>query len=199
LSDTSLYGQIDERSLFLLVAKGDAKAYQVIYDRYADRMYANALHFSKSPELAEELTQEIFIRLWLKREKLAAVDHFDAYLFTLARNLIRTALKKKVFTTENATFLAAYFEDAALTPEAKLEFRELESRVQAAIQALPTQMQTVFRLSRIEGLTHEQIAQTMNISVTSSKTYMVRALLAIRKSLGADAARLGLLLWLLHR
>lgn len=196
MADTHSYQQMTEAALVLLVAEGDEQAYQVIYHRYADLMYGNALRFTKSPELAQELTQELFIRLWLKRDKLLAVEHFDAYLFTIARNLIRDALRKKVLVTENAEFLTAYFEDAALTPQARLEYRQLESRVNAAIAALPEQVQTVFRLSRVEGMTHDQIAETMQISKTSSKTYMVRALLAIRKSLGTDSARLGLLLFL---
>lgn len=193
------YNSDIEQALLRRIAGGDEQAYQVIFDRYADRMYANALHFTKSPELAKDLTQEVFIRVWLHRSRLTEIDRFDGWLFTVARNVIRNELRKKVLSTENIEFLQAYFKDGSLTPEERLEFRELEARVDEAIAHLPPQMKSVFLYSRQEGLTHEQIAQKMNISVVSSKTYMVRCLLAIRRHLGKNGARLGLLLFLLSK
>lgn len=193
------YNSDIEQALLRRVADGDEQAYRAIFDRYADRMYANALHFTKSPELAKDITQEVFIRVWLHRSRLAEVERFDGWLFTVARNVIRNELRKKVLSTENIEFLQAYFRDSSLTPEERLEFRELEARVDEAIAQLPPQMKSVFLFSRHEGLTHEQIAQRMNISVVSSKTYMVRCLLAIRRHLGKNGGRLGLLLLFLSK
>lgn len=189
----------NEQELLQLVAGGDERAYRILFDKYADRMYANALHFTKSPELAQDLTQEIFIRIWIQRSKLTEVTHFDGWLFTVARNLIRNELKKKVLPVDNAEFLQAYFRDNSLSPQERMEYKELETTVKQAIANLPPQMQTVFLLSRQEGLTHEQIAQRMNISVVSSKTYMVRCLLAIRRHLGKNSGRLGIILLFLFR
>lgn len=189
----------NERELLRLVAAGDEYAYRVLFDRYSDRMYMNALHFTKSAELAQDLTQEIFIRIWMNRAKLPEVDRFDAWLFTVARNVIRNELKKKVLPVENAEFLQAYFRDNNLTPQERIEYKELETAVHQAIENLPPQMQTVFLLSRREGLTHEEIARRMNISVVSSKTYMVRCLLAIRRHLGKNAGQLGILVFFLYR
>lgn len=189
----------NEREWLRRAAGGDERAYRVLFERYADRMYANALHFTKSPELAQDLTQEIFIRVWLNRSKLAAVEHFDAWLFTVARNVVRNELRKKVFPIGNADFLEAYFRDQQLSPQERLEYKELETTIHEAIGHLPEQLRTVFRLSREEGLTHEEIARRMNISVVTSKTYMVRCLLAIRKHLGSNAARLGLIIYLIGR
>ncbi len=193
------YNSDIEQALLRRIAEGDERAYQVIFDRYADRMYANALHFTKSPELAKDLTQEIFIRVWLQRSRLMDVDRFDGWLYTVARNVIRNELRRKVLSAGNIEFLQAYFRDSSLTPAERLEFRELEAQVMAAVDRLPPQMRSVFLFSRQEGLTHEQIAQRMNISVVSSKTYMVRCLLAIRRHLGKSGTRLGLLLILLSK
>ncbi|WP_160716870.1 RNA polymerase sigma factor [Chitinophaga solisilvae] len=189
----------NERELLRLVAAGDENAYRLLFDRYADRMYMNALHFTKSEELAQDLTQEIFIRIWVNRLKLATVDRFDAWLFTVARNVIRNELKKKILPVENEAFLHTYFRDNNLTPQERIEYKELESSVHQAIRNLPPQMQTVFLLSRQEGLTHEEIALRMNISVVSSKTYMVRCLLAIRRHLGKDAVKLGIVVFFLFK
>lgn len=189
----------NERELLRQVAAGDEQAYRVLFDRYSDRMYMNALHFTKSAELAQDLTQEIFIRIWMNRLKLAGVDRFDAWLFTVARNVIRNELKKKVLLVENGEMLHAYFRDNNLTPQERIEYKELETSVHQAIKNLPPQMQTVFLLSRQEGLTHEEIARRMNISVVSSKTYMVRCLLAIRRHLGKNAGKLGIVIFFLYR
>ncbi|NSL85711.1 sigma-70 family RNA polymerase sigma factor [Chitinophaga sp. Mgbs1] len=189
----------NEQELLRLVAAGDENAYRLLFDRYADRMYMNALHFTKSEELAQDLTQEIFIRIWVNRLKLSTVDRFDAWLFTVARNVIRNELKKKILPVENEAFLHTYFRDNNLTPQERIEYKELESSVHQAIRNLPPQMQTVFLLSRQEGLTHEEIALRMNISVVSSKTYMVRCLLAIRRHLGKDAVKLGIVVFFLFK
>lgn len=185
----------NEPELLLRIADGDRDAYRIIFERYWDQIYAVGLKISKSPELARDLAQETFIKLWNHREQLPEVVYFRSFLFALARNHAIDHLRKKVFTTTNEDYLIAYFRDDAANPYETTEYHELESILNRAVDNLPPQMQQVFRLSRFEGLSHSEIAVRMNITRVTSKSYMVRALSAIRKYLSQYQEGVFLLLW----
>ena len=187
----------NEKELLLLVSGGDESAYQELFYHYWDQIYSTALMFTKSPELSEDLSQDIFARIWLKKEKLAEVEQFDSYLFITARNLIFDHLRKKVFSGGYDEYFQEYFRDDALSPDQKLEFKEFENTVQQAIGDLPFQQQTAFRLSRFQGLSHEEIARQMGVSRTTVKSYIVRSIVTLRKMLKDHPENPMIILWIL--
>ncbi|MGN6418011.1 MAG: RNA polymerase sigma factor [Pseudobacter sp.] len=174
----------NEKQLLLQIAAGDAAAYANIFDFYSKHVYVLSLKFTKDPAMAEDLTQEIFTRLWVNRQKLAEVHNFKAFLNTVSRNLLRNYLRKKVLSPENETYLAGYFRESSANAQDRLEFKELEAALNQAIGTLPEQLKKVFTLSRVEGLSHEEIANRLGISRISVKSYIFRALLIIREHLG---------------
>ncbi len=171
----------DERELVKRLANGDTEAFQEFFYRYTDRIYAHALHFTKSSELAKDLVQDIFTKIWVDREKLAGVEKLEGYLFIVSRNFIKNELRRKVFTVANHDYLEAFFQYDELSISGKLELKELEGHIEQAVNQMPPQLQTAFRLSRQQGLSHEEIAERMKISKFTSKTYIVRALDILRK------------------
>jgi RNA polymerase sigma-70 factor (ECF subfamily) len=182
---TSLYTESD---LVRKVAGGDEAAYKELFTRYWDQIYSTAFMFTKSPEMSEDMAQEVFARIWVQREKLKEVTRFDSFLFIIARNLIFDQLRKQVFTYEYGLYLTEYFKDPSLSPIDNIELKELEKIIQEGICSLPRQQQTAFCLSRVQGLKHEEIAVQMGISRESVKSHIVRAIASLRKHLGAHAA-----------
>lgn len=187
----------NERELLLKVSEGDQPAYQELFYHYWDPIYSTALMFTKSPELSEDLSQDIFARIWLKRKKLAEVEQFDNYLFITARNLIFDHLRKKVFSGGYDEYFQEYFRDAALSPDQKLEFKEFENSIQQAIKDLPPQQQTAFRLSRFQGLSHEEIARQMGVSRATVKSYIVRSIVSLRQLLKDHPENPMIICWIL--
>ena len=185
-----------EKELLNKVSQGDQQAYAVLFHRYFDRIYTNAFHFTKSQDLAKDICQEVFIRVWNYREKLREVNSFEAWLVTITKNFIRNTLKKKVLPVSNEEYLLAYLQDMSPSEQEVMEVKEWETKLHSAIDQLPPQMQTAFRLSRFQGLSHEQIARKMNISRVTSRNYIARALLFLRKYLQEHGDQLGLLLLL---
>jgi RNA polymerase sigma-70 factor (ECF subfamily) len=163
-------------------AAGDEKAFQQLFNLYWDKIYANALHLIKSPEAARDLTQEVFIKIWLKREKLSEVQQFESWLYRVARNVFIDHLRKQL-VLDSLQDIQSIEDSEEPTPQRKLELNELIKQVNGAIASLPAQMQTAFQLSRFHGLTHEQIAQQMNISKATSQNYIARSLIVIRRYL----------------
>ena len=186
----------DKKELLHLIAKGDTAAYQILFSTCWGKIYANALAFTKAPDLAKDLAQEVFIRIWVKRERLTTVENFDAYLYRVAKNIFYDHLHKKVLIETNDSFLTIYFEDKGINSLEHLELKELSQEIEKAIEVLPLQVKTAFELSRKEGLTHEQIAKKMNISRLTSKSYISRAILSIKAYLEARGFLIFLFFWL---
>lgn len=186
----------NEIQLFQRLSAGDQLAFRKIFEFYWDQIFAVGLKILKSPELAKDLAQDTFMKVWQNREQLHEIRNFRAYLNVLSRNLAIDQLRKKVFTVENEEYLLSYFSVETTAPVKDAEFKELEMLLHEAVNHLPPQMQQVFRLSRFEGLSHAEIAARMNITRVTSKSYMVRALAAIRTYL-AQYQYEPLLIWLM--
>jgi RNA polymerase sigma-70 factor (ECF subfamily) len=171
----------DEKSLLLRVAEGDENAFRQIFNAHWDNIYSVALAFTKSPVVAEEMVQDIFLRIWLKREKLPEIEKFDDYLFICARNHILNGLRNKLKEQPFTDDLKNYFREASNQPEQQLLLKESEGIINDAVNHLPPQQRKVFILSQKEGLSHEEIAKEMGLSRLTVKTHMHFALKAVRK------------------
>jgi RNA polymerase sigma-70 factor (family 1) len=182
----------NEQELLRLVAQGDMQAYQQLFDFYWDLVYAIGLRLTKTPEQAKDLAQDMFLKIWDNRTKLTGVRDFRSYLFVITRNLIHDQLRTKIFHESNREFLTNYFAYNESSPQELLEQKELGEALSAAIRKLPPRLQQVFNLRRLEGLSHFEIAKRLNITTISSKTYMVRALMALRKEIMKDPGKLFL-------
>lgn len=166
-----------------MIADGDQEAFRIVYDEYVKHVYGIALRLMKSPELAQDLTQEIFARVWIRRELLREVQQFRPWLNTVTKNLARDYLRRKVLADGYEPYLLGFFADESPSAEETLAHRQLQQVMHEAIEQLSPQLKTAFTLSRFRGLTHEQIAQEMHISPTTSKSHIVRALASIRSYL----------------
>jgi RNA polymerase sigma-70 factor (ECF subfamily) len=155
-------------------------AFAELFRNYWPCVYAGCLRLTKSPEQAKDLAQDIFLRLWDHRLRLAEVQHLDAFLYTISHNLLVNHFRKKVLSVSNTEFLADHFRQQASDPRESLEYKDLECQMQVAINQLPPRVKEVFLLHRVQGLNHGEISEMLNISVVSSKTYIVRALKNIR-------------------
>jgi RNA polymerase sigma-70 factor (ECF subfamily) len=185
-----------EEELRIRVSAGEKEAFEELYNHYWPQVYGTALHLIKVPEQAKDLSQEIFIKLWEGRAKLAEIRKIDAYIYTLSKNLVIDYLRKKVFDPSNTDFLVRYFANQSYTPGQSLELKEFEASMENAVNSLAGKVKQVFILSRSEGLTHEQIAKRLDITVLSSKTYAVRALQQIRQYLAAHEELVVIAFWL---
>src|SRR5882757_9255154 len=146
-----------DQNVLLLLAAGDKEAYAAVFEKYWDSVYGFALRLTKSPEMARDLAQDIFLKLWDHRHKLPEVRSFPSFLYTVTRNLVHDHLRKKVFRESNKETLINYFSRAEeLAPEL-LESKELDNLLYACINKLPPKLKQVLKLGRLEGLSHEEI------------------------------------------
>ena len=155
------------------VAAGDETAFRRLFHLYWDNIYSVAFTFLKSQVVAEEIVQDVFLKIWLKRAQLPAVENFDNYLFVIARNHIYNELRKK-------TGNRMVEEENSSSPEQQLLLKETGQLIDEAVRQLPRQQRTVFELSRNGGLDHASIASHMGVSRLTVKSHMTKALHSIR-------------------
>jgi RNA polymerase sigma-70 factor (family 1) len=177
-----LRGNSLDNEAFILgeCAQGSVAAFNTLFHRYYDQVMGLSLLMTKSPEHAQDLTQEIFTKIWENKEKLAEVRQFRPYLNTVTRNHVRDFLKRKVFVVENDQYFENFFVESAGTAEQLFTDKQMEMHLNEAITRLSPQAREVFTLGRQQGLTHRQISERLKISETTSKSHMVKALAVLR-------------------
>ncbi len=164
------------------IKRGNQLAFKKLYDEYQHKIYAYALRYLKSKALAEELVQEVFLKVWNHRGKLDIDKNIAAYLYKIAQNTIYQQLK--VAARDKELRATLFFQDSDQQPdvlEADLFHKELLQVYAEAVNLLPTQRKKVFQMSRNDDLSHEEIAQLLDISKNTVKDQVVKASRFIRK------------------
>lgn len=160
-------------------AIGDEASFRELFDRYWDPVFRTALALTKSEALAEDLTQEIFLKIWLQRSKLTAVQRFKDYLFILSRNHIFNELRKKVRQAAFRDHLLQYYQSPGSSPEDQLLWKETEGIIDQAVEQLPPRQRMIYCLSRRQGMNQQEIARELHISTNTVKSHMNKALQSV--------------------
>lgn len=175
----SLY---DEQELLVKLQSGDHAAFGRIYSIYSRRIYLNTLKLVKDEDEAQEILQDVFIRIWNARETIDPSRPFSSFLFSIARNLIRDFFRKAARDTKMRHFLAERGSELYDHIESALDHKETSEMLQRAIDALPQQRKMVFTLCKIEGKSYEEVAAIMGISVSTVGNQLTKATKTVRQA-----------------
>lgn len=152
----------------------DQTALEVLFERYYYALCDFSFQYVRSFDLTEEIVSDVFLNIWKRRESLNITCSFKAYIFRAVRNQSINYLKK-----ENRDFdsLDLLKNEAAeeYQPDEELMFCELENRIEILLNTLPPRRKLIFKLSRIEGFTYQEIADILSISVHTVQNQMVQA------------------------
>ena len=166
--------------LLTKVARGDEKSFAVLFHCYRNKIYSVAYRLTESTFLAEEVVQDIFLKLWLKRETLTEIKDFENYLFIMARNHVFSALKSSARQQSLVDHLIMETPSSENSTYNKIINQEYEQILQQAVDLLPTQQKQIYLLSKEQELKREEIAKLLHISSETVKTHLSRALRHIR-------------------
>jgi RNA polymerase sigma-70 factor (ECF subfamily) len=179
LADTNTYRDDNEKELLAQIAAGDTKAFALLFDQYQNKVFSHALTFVKSVEEAEELTTDIFMKIWEHRQQLPAIQNFKSYLFILGRNYLVSAIRKKIMATVEIP--SGHLLENILLPDKQYDVKEMHNIIMQGIEKLSVQQKKVFTMSRLEGLSYEEIAMQLAISKRTVKFHMILALNFLRE------------------
>jgi RNA polymerase sigma-70 factor (family 1) len=176
-----------EIELLRLLKAGDINAYIQLYNKYHPALYAYVIRFIKVPELAEDLLQEVFLKIWEIRARIDPTLSFKAYLYRISRNSVFKMLKKITAEDELRIQVAHHISETIEDADLKLQWQQYEQILQAAIDLLPPQRQKIFKLCRQEGKKYEEVAAELNISRNTVKEHMVLAVKSIKEYVSRHA------------
>lgn len=177
---------------FARIVAGDRVAFEALFRAHYKPLCAFANGYLADAGKSEDLVQELFIRLWLDREKLTVTSSIKAYLFAAVRNRCFNALKvtvrmRGVSDQQHAIEGEEFTED---------EHTERIARVQAAVAGLPEERRKVFTMCRFDGLKYAEVAARLGISVKTVENQMGKALKDLRVELADLVPLLPWLFWL---
>ena len=172
------------------IAAGDQAAFKLVYGSFYKRLYQFAFAIVKTREAAEEIVEDVFIRIWQKREDLSSVRNLRVYLYTATKNTALNYLSKKARESIAEPFdhINIGLDQSAVTPEQILITAEMFKKIQEAIEALPPRCKMIFKLVREDGLKYKEIAEILNITVN---TIDVQMAIAVKRIASAVEVELG--------
>ena len=174
----------NEQELLIQVSKGDEFAFRQLFNNYHGKLYSFILKITDSNETAEDTVHDVFLKLWLHKERLPEIQHLNAYLFKMAQNTAYNGLKRLAKRTLVITELEKGNDLESTNPDDKLVRKEVMQLIHNAVGKLTPQQKEVFKMSREEGLKQEDIAKRLNISIFTVKRHLTDALNHLRKEIG---------------
>jgi RNA polymerase sigma-70 factor (ECF subfamily) len=175
--------EYSESSVIDLLRAGNERAFETVFKDHFKNLNAYAYTFLKDGELAEEVVQNVFCRIWEKKELLKPDGSIKAYLYMAVHNECLNYLKHQKVKTNFQVYYANHMEQSEEHTAKKVMVTELEKHIQLALNELPQQCRIIFQLSRFEQLKYQQIADQLGLSIKTVENQMGKALKILRVKL----------------
>jgi RNA polymerase sigma-70 factor (family 1) len=185
----------DDKSLVISIKNDSENAFKLLYERYNRKLYFYSLKYLGDIEEAEELVQSVFISIWEHRKLLDESMPIRNYVYRCAVNYIYNYLRKKAIRSR---FIENELQKGELQSDQTFEqiyLDDLKRTISSIVETMPSQQQKIFNLSRFEGLTHEEIAKNLDLSVRTVENQIYRALKIIKSKHNGGIFSLFLSLW----
>ena len=157
--------------------------FEALFRSHYAALHAFARSFISDPEQAEEMVQDVFFKIWEKRDQIEITTSIKSYLYSSVRNHCLNHLKHLKVRSGYADFATNHGSELHSDVEEKLDYSELEAKLNELVQSLPEQCQRIFRMSRFDGKKQREIADELGISIKTVENQMGRALKVMREGL----------------
>lgn len=171
---------IHEKHLLSQLRSGNEKAFEQLYHLYSLPIFKRLLRLVKQEEIAKELLQDVFLRIWEKRESIDPEKSFRAYLYTIAQNLVTDLFRRAAYDRKLLDHLIQGSTALYDLPEDSSIVNENNAILQKAIDSLSPQRKKIFVLCKIEGKSYEEVSQLLGISPSTISDHIVKATKAIK-------------------
>ncbi|OOQ56657.1 RNA polymerase sigma-70 factor [Mucilaginibacter pedocola] len=187
------YKTLLDHTLVDLLTRSDHAAYNEIYNRYFYLIYTHAYKKLRDEDQARDIVQDIFVNLWLKREKLQISTNLAGYLYTAARNKVFDLFAHQEVASKYLDSLQQFIETQHAPTDERVRERELQAQIDKEIQALPPKMRQIFEMSRRAGMSYKEIAEELQVTENNISKQINGALRILRTKLGILAGIVFLL------
>ena len=168
------------RALFKQISAGNEQAFRTIFELYKVELFLVVIRLTKSQIIAQEIIQEVFISLWVSRKHLSKVEEPASYIYRILFNKTGNYLKKEANQKTIIKAALQYMKSSSDATEQTVNINETERLIELALRQLPTQQKIVYKLSRQQGLSNNEIACQLNVSQHTVKSHLSKAIGFIR-------------------
>nr|WP_319999522.1 RNA polymerase sigma-70 factor [uncultured Draconibacterium sp.] len=174
----------DDKQLVSMLKKAEVKAFDILFHKYSQKLYHFSFSLLKNEEDAKEIVQETFLRIWSKRFEIDLGKSFKSYLFTISYHLIIDRLRLRLKDQEYRNFLRDYFKISDFGTSSKIDYEELTQMIDQVIEELPKKRKRIYKLSRKGGMSNNEIAEELGISVKTVENQITLSLRYLKLRLG---------------
>ncbi len=180
------------------VAEGDEQAFRTVFDHYKAPFHATAFKMTRSADIAEEIVQEVFVTLWVKRKLVGGAKKPEGYLFAILHNCIYAHFRKLVLERQLKSKVAQAEEQSENLIETLLLEKENRTILENIISQLPPQQKLIYKLAKQEGVSREDIAKQLNISPNTVRNHLATAVDYLRAYLKKNESAIIWAVILMH-
>jgi len=156
-------GKINLEKILIELAEDNEDSFEVLFNYYYPRLYNFSKSFLKIEDGIDDILQEVFVKIWQKRKSITSTATFNSYIFTIARNLLLNELRRRLNSENIKEAVQSLSTAEEYSSSQQIEFQELKEVVDYVIDKLPERRKEIFILSRVEGLSHKEIAEKLGI------------------------------------
>lgn len=179
------------------LSQGDESAFDQLFHDNWDHVYSAALYLTKSPELSDDIAQETFLSLWRNRHEAHQIHNLKGFLYTTVKFQVHKAFRRMKVEEAFTNYLRYHqnLQHAESEQETLMAAKDLQHSLEEGIARLSPQQQRAFKLSREQGLNHDDISKLMGVSKKTVKDYIVRSLAFLRPYLDRYELLLVFMFW----
>lgn len=172
---------LEEIQLLIALKSGDRLAFEKIYHNYSAKIYLNVLRMVKSVEDAQEILQEVFVKVWDKRELIDPEQSFKSYLFQISKFTVYNFSRKINLDKKLKAYLSRENSELYTHIEESIAYRESDQFILDAIEELPPQRRQIYKLCKIEGKSYAEVGRQLGISTSTINDHIVKATKFLKK------------------
>ncbi|UCS91915.1 RNA polymerase sigma-70 factor [Echinicola marina] len=172
-----------ELRLLKQIRKGNELAFVEVYDKYWKLLFNSGYKRLRKKEIVEGLVQEVFVEMWVKRESLEIHTSFNSYLYTAMKYKVINQMKSQMVKEKYVAFISSKRPSFGSEVEEKVFYKELDEAYKKEVAELPEKAKKVYVLKNNEGKSYAEIAQKLDISISTVEKHMIKALKILRTNL----------------
>jgi RNA polymerase sigma-70 factor (ECF subfamily) len=181
-NDINIITEYSDIELITRLNKGDIKAFDLIYSKYAANLYRFALKYLRSEDEARELVQSVFVKIWDLRRTIKTDTSFRSFIFTIAYNDMCKLFRKRKYNKEFVNEIL-YLNQPTSETEQRIDYKSLTDSLEKIIEKLPEKQKTIFIKSRYEGKSTREIAEDVGLSPGTVDNYISASINFIKSKL----------------
>jgi RNA polymerase sigma-70 factor, ECF subfamily len=178
-----MISEFNKEKVLVELANDNTKALEKLFDQYYPRLFNFSRSFLKFEDGIDDILQEVFLKIWQNRKNIKNPETFNSYIFTIARNLLLNELRRRINDQKIRDNLLKTSLAEEYLPFEILDYLKLKGKIDEIIEQLPQKQKEIFKLSRVEGLSHKEIAEKMNVSTKTVEYHITQSISMIKAKL----------------